>query len=494
MNNESAFSYFMNISNKLNFIWFAVVVSVGLVASNAMIGFNNVKELNQVQSSIRNTSEVMMSLDQLHIAMLNAEAGQRAFLISNQEGDLAPFKKALQNLDSSLQNVAQSHSESDLQQQKINQYVEGVKARFKTLQSTVIVARNANSINEARLLERATDSGGDLREAFTQIMAAEVDIRTIQLNQLKRVRKEAQMNIVVFTLLSAVMIFAILVLLIVNLRSAKRAKNELEQANDHLEEKVKARTEALEHYAEELNRSNRELEDFAFVASHDLQEPLRKIRAFGDRIEKNYGEHIDDKGKDYLARMTGAAQRMSTLITDLLELSRVTTRAKPFEQHDLNQVLQFVLDDLEIALKDSNANINTAPLPTIKCDASQIHQLFLNLLSNAIKFRVEGRQPVIDISVEHSELMGQEAFTFVVADNGVGFDTEYAEKIFSPFQRLHDRKKYAGTGIGLTVCRRIVERHSGVISATSEKGKGATFTITLPIEPTPIIQELKNEL
>ncbi|PCK30930.1 sensor histidine kinase [Pseudoalteromonas piscicida] len=494
MNNESAFSYFMNISNKLNFIWFAVVVSVGLVASNAMIGFNNVKELNQVQASIRNTSEVMMSLDQLHIAMLNAEAGQRAFLISNQEGDLAPFKKALQNLDSSLQNVAQSHSESDLQQQKINQYVEGVKARFKTLQSTVIVARNANSINEARLLERATDSGGDLREAFTQIMAAEVDIRTIQLNQLKRVRKEAQMNIVVFTLLSAVMIFAILVLLIVNLRSAKRAKNELEQANDHLEEKVKARTEALEHYAEELNRSNRELEDFAFVASHDLQEPLRKIRAFGDRIEKNYGEHIDDKGKDYLVRMTGAAQRMSTLITDLLELSRVTTRAKPFEQQDLNQVLQFVLDDLEIALKDSNANINTAPLPTIKCDASQIHQLFLNLLSNAIKFRVEGRQPVIDISVEHSELMGQEAFTFVVADNGVGFDTEYAEKIFSPFQRLHDRKKYAGTGIGLTVCRRIVERHSGVISATSEKGKGATFTITLPIEPTPIIQELKNEL
>ncbi|MGC0117880.1 sensor histidine kinase [Pseudoalteromonas piscicida] len=494
MNNESKFSYFMNLSNKLNFIWFAVVVSVGLVASNALIGFKNVKELNQVQESIRNTSEVMMSLDRLHIAMLNAEAGQRAFLISNKESDLAPFKKALQNLDESLSRVDSNHSESEVQQQKINRYVEGVKARFKTLQSTVIVARNTDTGNENLLLDRAADSGGDLREEFTQIMAAEVDIRTIQLNQLKRVRKEAQMNIVVFTLLSAVMIFAILVLLVVNLRSAKKAKNELEKANDHLEEKVQARTEALEHYAEELNRSNRELEDFAFVASHDLQEPLRKIRAFGDRIEKNYGEHLDDKGRDYLARMTSAAQRMSTLITDLLELSRVTTRAKPFEDQDLNQVLQFVLDDLEIAVHDSRASVNSDVLPTIKCDASQIHQLFLNLLSNAIKFRVEGRDPIITIAVENTQLMSQDAYTFEVEDNGVGFDVEYAEKIFSPFQRLHDRKKYAGTGIGLTVCRRIVERHGGTISATSEDGKGAKFTITLLAEPTPIIQELKNEL
>lgn len=328
----------MNLSNKLSFIWFAVIVSVGLVASNALIGFNNVKELNQVQESIRNTSEVMMSLDQLHIAMLNAEAGQRAFLISNKESDLAPFEKSLQNLNESIARVAQNHSESDVQQQKINSYIDGVKRRFKTLQSTIVVARNTDTGNEALLLDRASDSGGDLREEYTRIMAAEVDIRAIQLNQLKRVRKEAQTNIVVFTLLSAVMIFAILLLLVANLRSTKQAKRELEQANDHLEEKVQARTEALEHYAEELNRSNRELEDFAFVASHDLQEPLRKIRAFGDRIEKNYGEHLDDKGRDYLARMTGAAQRMSTLITDLLELSRVTTRAKPFEEQDLNQV------------------------------------------------------------------------------------------------------------------------------------------------------------
>ncbi|TMN46045.1 sensor histidine kinase [Pseudoalteromonas sp. S2755] len=494
MNNKPRVSAFMNLSNKLSFIWFAVIVSVGLVASNALIGFNNVKELNQVQESIRNTSEVMMSLDQLHIAMLNAEAGQRAFLISNKESDLAPFEKSLQSLDESIAKVAQNHSESDVQQQKINRYIDGVKRRFKTLQSTIIVARNTDTGNEALLLDRAADSGGDLREEFTRIMAAEVDIRAIQLNQLKRVRKEAQTNIVVFTLLSAAMIFAILLLLVANLRSTKQAKRELEQANDHLEEKVQARTEALEHYAEELNRSNRELEDFAFVASHDLQEPLRKIRAFGDRIEKNYGEYLDDKGRDYLARMTGAAQRMSTLITDLLELSRVTTRAKPFEEQDLNQVLQFVLEDLEIAVKDSNASVNAAVLPTIKCDASQIHQLFLNLLSNAIKFRVDGRDPVITISVENSQLVGQDAYTFVVEDNGVGFDVEYADKIFSPFQRLHDRKKYAGTGIGLTVCRRIVERHGGAISATSEDGKGAKFTITLLVEPTPIIQELKNEL
>lgn len=369
-----------------------------------------------------------------------------------------------------------------------------MKERFNALRSTILVARSAAEVNESRLLGRTIESGGALREAYTDIMSAEADIRTVQLNQLKRVRKEAQINIVVFTLLSAVMIFAILTLLIVNLRSAKRAKVELEKANSELEEKVKARTDVLEHYAEELNRSNRELEDFAFVASHDLQEPLRKIRAFGDRIEKNHSEQLDEKGKDYLARMTSAAKRMSTLITDLLELSRVTTRAEPFESQDLNKVMQFVLDDLEIAITESNAILNVAPLPTIKCDASQIHQLFLNLLSNAIKFRVEGRDPIITIDVEQSALATQDAFTFIIEDNGVGFEAEYAEKIFSPFQRLHNRKQYAGTGIGLTVCRRIVERHGGVIAANSENGKGAKFTITLPIEPAPMIQELRNEL
>ncbi|WP_275557271.1 ATP-binding protein [Pseudoalteromonas sp. J010] len=494
MNKTDKSGRLMNLSNRIGFIWVAVLASVGVVASNAMIGFNNVKELNLVQESIRNTSEVMMSLDRLHIAMLNAEAGQRAFLISNQESDLMPFKRALSDLDSSLLKVAQSRSESEVQQQKINQYVNGVKERFTALRSTILVARSAAEVNESRLLGRTIESGGALREAYTDIMSAEADIRTVQLNQLKRVRKEAQINIVVFTLLSAVMIFAILTLLIVNLRSAKRAKVELEKANSELEEKVKARTDVLEHYAEELNRSNRELEDFAFVASHDLQEPLRKIRAFGDRIEKNHSEQLDEKGKDYLARMTSAAKRMSTLITDLLELSRVTTRAEPFESQDLNKVMQFVLDDLEIAITESNVILNVAPLPTIKCDASQIHQLFLNLLSNAIKFRVEGRDPIITIDVEQSALATQDAFTFIIEDNGVGFEAEYAEKIFSPFQRLHNRKQYAGTGIGLTVCRRIVERHGGVIAANSENGKGAKFTITLPIEPAPMIQELRNEL
>ena len=484
----------MKVGGKLSFIWFAVVVCVAMVAGNTMIGFNNVKELNQVQASIRNTSEVMMALDKLHIAMLNAESGQRAFIISQQESDLTPFQHALDTLSTRIAEVQQRRSESEQQQNKIDRYVEGVKSRFQALQQSIKNVRNTAQFQQAQQLALTKGSGGELRQWFSEIMVVEQDIRAVQLNQLKRVKAEAQQNIVVFTLLGAAMISAILMLLVVNLRNTNKAKHALESVNSQLEEKVKARTEALEHYADELNRSNRELEDFAFVASHDLQEPLRKIRAFGDRIETNYAAQLDDKGRDYLARMTGAAKRMSTLITDLLELSRITTRAKPFESQDLNKLLQYVLDDLEITLVDSNAQVNRVSLPTIQCDASQIHQLFLNLLSNAIKFRVPERQPVINITVTETELMGQQAYEFTIKDNGVGFDQEYAEKIFSPFQRLHDRNQYAGTGIGLSVCRRIVERHSGTISAHSEQGEGATFVFVLPYQPTEIIQEIKNEL
>ncbi|MEI5639186.1 MULTISPECIES: sensor histidine kinase [unclassified Pseudoalteromonas] len=494
MNSDNIMSSFMKVGGKLSFIWFAVVVCVAMVAGNAMIGFNNVKELNQVQASIRNTSEVMMALDRLHIAMLNAESSQRAYIISQQESDLTPFQHALDTLSLRTVEVQQRRSESEQQQSKIDRYVKGVKSRFQALQLSVKKVRNTEQWQQTQQLALTKDSGGELRQWFNEIMAVELDIRTVQLNQLKRVKAEAKQNIVVFTLLGAAMISAILMLLVVNLRNTNKAKQALESANSQLEEKVKARTEALEHYADELNRSNRELEDFAFVASHDLQEPLRKIRAFGDRIEKNYAVQLDDKGRDYLARMTAAATRMSTLITDLLELSRITTRAKPFEPQDLNKLLQYVLDDLEMALLDSNAQVNHSSLPTIHCDASQIHQLFLNLLSNAIKFRVPERQPIIDVRVVETKLVGQQAYEFTIKDNGVGFDDEYAEKIFSPFQRLHNRNQYAGTGIGLSVCRRIVERHSGTISAHSEKGKGATFTFVLPEQPTEIIKDIKNEL
>ena len=186
--------------------------------------------------------------------------------------------------------------------------------------------------------------------------------------------------------------------------------------------------------------------------------------------------------------MKNAAQRMSNLINDLLEFSRVTTRGKDFTDTDLNGVVADILSDLEIAINESGAQVHVDKLPVIQADKSQMQQLFLNLLSNAVKFRKAGTSPRIDISYEdvseYSEELNVDTQWQVVTikDNGIGFSQEYADKIFVPFQRLHGRSEYKGTGIGLSVCRRIVERHGGVINAQSIEGEGATFTIKLPVE------------
>ena len=248
------------------------------------------------------------------------------------------------------------------------------------------------------------------------------------------------------------------------------------------------RTQELTVYSEELSRSNRELEDFAFVASHDLQEPLRKIQAFSDRLTTIYKDKLDERGVDYIKRMTTAAFRMSTLINDLLEFSRITTRGKDFVEVELDEVFEEVLGDLEIAIKESHAQINVAPLPKVCADPSQIYQLFLNVLSNGLKFRKVDQAPLINVLVEQKDIYDElqhidvPSCIITIKDNGIGFEQTYADKIFSPFQRLHGRTAYKGTGIGLAICRRIVERHGGTIVAYSAPDEGATFIVTLPIE------------
>ena len=274
----------------------------------------------------------------------------------------------------------------------------------------------------------------------------------------------------------------------INLRTAAKYREELEYQNETLAAKVTERTLELTLYSEELSRSNRELEEFAFVASHDLQEPLRKIQAFSDRLETMFKDELGEKGIDYIARMKNAAQRMSNLINDLLEFSRVTTRGKDFVDTDLQKVLDEILNDLEIAIKESNAQVHVGQMPVIQADPSQMEQLFLNLISNAVKFRRPEIAPIINIDYAHQAQFSEDHNTDIewqiitVKDNGIGFSPEYTDKIFVPFQRLHGRSEYKGTGIGLSVCRRIVERHGGTITAQSETGEGATFIIKLPVE------------
>ena len=253
-------------------------------------------------------------------------------------------------------------------------------------------------------------------------------------------------------------------------------------------ERQHARDE-LSSYATNLEKSNTELQQFAYAASHDLQEPLRKIQTFGSRIEAKYSNKLDQRGNEYLTRMLGAAGRMQILIQDLLSLSRVTTQANPLVETDLNEVVDGVLSDLEVQIEQSNAEIVVKTLPVIKVDATQMRQLFQNLITNAIKFAREGVSPEIFIESRLLTTRTVPEVEISIRDNGIGFEQQYAERIFSVFQRLHGRGDYEGTGIGLALCRKIVERHNGTIIANGKSGEGAVFIVTLPIED---LQEERN--
>jgi PAS domain S-box-containing protein len=262
-----------------------------------------------------------------------------------------------------------------------------------------------------------------------------------------------------------------------------------------LERLVAARTTALRQEVEErrraeellratgaeLERSNGELEQFAYVASHDLQEPLRKIQAFGDRLKIKNGDHLGDQGKDYLDRMLSSAARMSQLINDLLTFSRVTTKSQPFAPADLSAVAAGVLSDLEVRITQTGGAVDVGPLPTIDADPLQMRQLLQNLIANALKFHRAGVPPVVTVRGEVQQTGGRPTCRLTISDNGIGFDEKYLDRIFQVFQRLHGRYEYEGTGVGLAICRKIVERHGGEITATSVPDQGATFIITLPV-------------
>jgi len=246
----------------------------------------------------------------------------------------------------------------------------------------------------------------------------------------------------------------------------------------------------LEYRIEELNRSNKELEQFAYIASHDLQEPLRKIRAFGDRLSGKYKNVLGDDGVLYIERMENATMRMQTLIDDLLTFSRVTRNKESYIKTNLNEVISQIINDLEINIEQSSSKIRIDKLPVVYAMPSQMRQLFQNLLSNALKFTKPGTAPKVDISCD--SFYGREIknevklipnakyFRITIADNGIGFNEKFTDKIFTIFQRLHPRSEYEGTGIGLAVCKKIVENHHGIISVKSEPEKGSKFIVTLP--------------
>jgi signal transduction histidine kinase len=258
-----------------------------------------------------------------------------------------------------------------------------------------------------------------------------------------------------------------------------QAQGDLEKRVRDLQREVAERQRAEKRLAEkavELERSNAELEQFAYVASHDLQEPLRMVSIYTQLLAKRYGPKLDGSALEFIDFAVDGVKRMRLLIRDLLEYSRVGTRGKFLAMTDCNAVLDLTLNNLEAVIEESHARITRDPLPGIMADDVQLGQLFQNLIINAIKYH-DSEPPEIHVGCKQEE----SRWLFWVRDNGIGIDPQYAERIFIIFQRLHGKGEYAGTGIGLAICKKIVERHGGKIWVESELGKGATFYFTLPV-------------
>lgn len=261
----------------------------------------------------------------------------------------------------------------------------------------------------------------------------------------------------------------------------------LDRAFHDMAETIRKRAAELSSANESLRHSNRELEQFASVASHDLQEPLRKIQAFGDRLQAKCADGLGEQGRDYIERMQASAVRMRNLIDALLTYSRVTTKAQPFVPVDLAVTAREVVSDLEGRLQQTGGRVEVGPLPTVDADPLQMRQLLQNLVANGLKFHKPGEPPVVQVEGRLlSDAIGNGEASprceIAVRDNGIGFEEVYIDRIFEVFQRLHGRQEYEGTGIGLAICRKIVERHGGSITARSAPDQGATFLVTLPVQ------------
>lgn len=268
---------------------------------------------------------------------------------------------------------------------------------------------------------------------------------------------------------------------------------EQRRIQQELERQVQERTQLLQALVRDLERSNANLQQFAYVASHDLQEPLRKIRSFGNLLTDQFGDQLGE-GTDLLNRMQAAAGRMSVLIQDLLAFSRISTRQETTTTVELTQTIDTALADLELRIQETQAVIDVYPLPTVQGDASQLGQLFQNLLNNALKFNVPNQPPRIQVRYElvAADLLPTDVrptrpatayYRIDVTDNGIGFEAKYADRIFQVFQRLHGRGQYEGTGIGLAICEKVAANHGGAITATSQPNQGATFSVYLPVWP-----------
>ncbi len=411
---------------------------------------------------VARTHETRTTLAQLRQAVIDAETAQRGFLLTGRDEYLQPFDPAIQRITESLARAGGLIS-NEAQRQRLAVFTAGWHKLEAELRATISLKRQQRDAQAAEIV--LSDRGKQEMDGLRELLNTMDAYAQTQLKLREQRNRSVSNFALIFIGLGSLLAFT----MSIGAYAALRRELVQRQAAQRVADSLNL----------ELQRSNRELQDFAYVASHDLQEPLRKIQAFGDRLVSKYGTALGPEGGDYLLRMQSSASRMRRLINDLLEYSRVTTKGRPFDNISLTQVAADVVSDLETGVQDAGAALEIGALPEVRGDMLQVRQLFQNLIGNAIKFRRADAPPQVRVSAERDG----EHVVLSFADNGIGFDEKYLDRIFTPFQRLHARSQYEGTGMGLAICRRVVERHGGSITAHSTPGIGSTFVVRLPVNP-----------
>ena len=442
----------------------------------SVFSFQKNSNLNEYNIKIQHVQEVQKNLEIIFSTLKDAESNQRGFLLTEDSAYLTIFNNSIVLLNDKTLQLNSLVSDNKAQSVRADTLTLLLSQRLAILAEVLEIKRQLDISGQSNQLSRYIIHGKKKMDVIRSLMDKMQNEESDLLQNTLQQKKRLEFVTPLFLLLLIVISIALYLISYYALSVQLKKRNIFEK---ELAKKI-----------EELNRSNTDLEQFAYVASHDLQEPLRKIRSFGDRLVLKHKENLNDDGKSMITKIQSAAGRMQTLIDDLLSFSRLIKVTGKTENWDMSQLLKEVLTDMDLNIQSKNAKIVAGPLPTLYVVPSMIRQLFQNLISNGIKFSRPDVSPSIfivsspvkgkEIPEIENEKMNRNFFKIEFTDNGIGFDEKYLDRIFIIFQRLHGKLEYEGTGIGLAVCKKIMVIHEGYISARSIPGQGSTFVLYFP--------------